>query len=90
VQWMAWTLPTAIFFAGIAVGLVLMTLIELRWPTVARRGWLPIATTRGDRFFIGLLSVAWLHIGWLALTEAPLPIASALSIVLFALVLRKA
>ena len=87
---MAWTLPTAMFFVGIAIALVVMTLIELRWPTVARRGWLPLATTRGDRFFIGLLSVAWLHIAWLALTEASILIASGLSVVVFLLVLRKA
>ena len=59
--WMAWTLPTAIFFVCIAVVLFVMTLLELRYPTVRRRGWLPIATTRGDRLFITLLGAAFIH-----------------------------
>lgn len=44
---MAWTLPTALFFGGIAVLLAGMTLVELRWPCVERKGFLPITTTRG-------------------------------------------
>ena len=34
-------------------------------PTIERRGFLPMATTRGDRLFIGLLGAAWIHLGWL-------------------------
>ena len=56
--WMAWTAPTAAFFIGIGLALSALTLFELRWPSHKRRGFLPLATTRGDRFFIGLLS-AW-------------------------------
>ena len=54
-SWMAWTLPVAVFFSCIVLMLVGMTLWELRSPTVMRKGWLPMATTRGDRLFIGLL-----------------------------------
>ena len=42
-----------------------MTAWELAQPTVERRGFLPMATTRGDRLFIGLLGAAWIHLGWL-------------------------
>ena len=86
--WMAWTLPTAIFFAGIALALTAMTLAELKWPTTERRGLLPIATTRGDRFFISLLSVAWLHLAWLGLTDLSLVFASLLAIGLTAFIMR--
>ena len=89
-QWMAWTLPTALFFTAIATALVVMTVLELLRPTVARRGWLPISTTRGDRFFIGLMSAAWVHIGWLAMAGQTVWIASLLSAALFVLILRKA
>ena len=89
-DWMAWTLPTALFFIAIGVGLAVMTLAELRWPTVARKGWLPMRTTRGDRFFISLLSAAWVHIGWLAATDAPVWMASLFAAVLAAVILRKA
>ena len=64
-SWMAWTLPSALFFIGIAVSLIVMTVLELRMPTTLRRGFLPMATTRGDRFFISLLSAAFIHLAWL-------------------------
>ena len=87
--WMAWTWPTAVFFTGIAVALTIMTLLELRWPTVERRGLLPISTTRGDRFFISLLGSAFIHVLWLAATDLPVLIASLLSLGYAALILSK-
>ena len=51
-EWMAWTAPTAAFFAAIAAMLAGMTTWEIVSPTQRRRGWLPIATTRGDRLFV--------------------------------------
>ena len=69
-NWMAWTLPTAAFFIAVAIAVTSMTLLELRWPTVRRKGWLPMATTRGDRFFLSLLSAAVVHVVWLAVTDS--------------------
>lgn len=71
-EWMAWTLPTAIFFLLIALMLMGMTVWELVSPSRARRGVLPLVTTRGDRLFIGLLGSAYIHLAWLAVTEASL------------------
>ena len=88
--WMAWTAPTAIFFAAIALALAAMTLAELRWPSVERRGFLPMVTSRGDRFFISLLAAAFIHLAWLAATDAPLYIASALALAAAALIMRYA
>jgi len=68
-EWMAWTLPVAVFFCCIALMLVGMTVWELKSPTVERKGWLPIPTTRGDRLFIGLLSAAYLNLAFLAVSE---------------------
>jgi predicted small integral membrane protein len=67
--WMAWTLPVAVFFACIALMLVGMTVWEIRSPTVMRKGYLPIATTRGDRLFIGLLFAAYVNLAFLAFSE---------------------
>jgi len=67
--WMAWTPPVAIFFACIALLLVVMTVWELRSPTVARKGLLPLVTTRGDRLFIGLLLAAYINLAWTGLTD---------------------
>ena len=80
-SWMAWTWPTAVFFIAIGVGLVVMTLVEISRPTHLARGFLPMATTRGDRFFISLLSAAFIHLIWLGLIEIYLPVASLLALV---------
>ena len=67
-EWMAWTTPTAAFFITIALILTAMTIWQVISPSVARRGFLPIATTRGDRLFIGLLGSAYIHLAWIGLT----------------------
>jgi len=88
-NWMYWTLPTALFFIAITVMLVAMTALQLVWPTVLRKGWLPMATTRGDRLFIGLLVTAYIHLAWAALTEdLSLWWASAISALWLAALLR--
>jgi predicted small integral membrane protein len=69
-RWMAWTAPSAVFFAVILGLLAVMVIWELVSPTVARRGFLPMPTTRGDRFFISLLAAAFIHMAWLGLTAA--------------------
>lgn len=68
-EWMAWTTPVAVFFVCIALLLMGMTLWEMRSPSVLRKGWLPMATTRGDRLFIGLLLAAYLNLVWVGLGE---------------------
>ena len=69
--WMAWTLPTALFFMAIAGLLVLFSWLALRFPETPRRGILRIETTRGDRLFITLLGSAWINLAWLGLVGAP-------------------
>ncbi len=68
-EWMAWTLPVAVFFICIVLMLAGMTLWEIKSPTIERRGFLPIATTRGDRLFIGLLSAAYVNLAFVAVSE---------------------
>jgi len=79
-EWMAWTLPTAVFFTAIILMLIGMTVWQLASPTIERRGFLPIATTRGDRLFIGLLTSAYIHLAWLGLTDYNLWWASGISL----------
>jgi len=64
---MVWTTPVAVFFCCVALMLVGMTIWEIRSPTVMRKGFLPIATTRGDRLFIGLLGAAYVNLILLAM-----------------------
>lgn len=68
-QWMVWTTPVAIFYTLIALSLVGLTIWEVRSPTIIRKGFLPMKTTRGDRFFIGLLGSAYINLAWLGFTD---------------------
>lgn len=67
-DWMVWTTPVAVFFASIALMLFGMTAWEIKSPTSMRKGFLPIATTRGDRLFIGLLCAAYINLAFVGLT----------------------
>lgn len=67
-SWMAWTLPTALFFLTIFLLLVGMSVWEYFSPGGAPRvGLLRFETTRGDRLFISLLGAAFIHLAWLGL-----------------------
>jgi predicted small integral membrane protein len=99
-EWMAWTTPVAVFFACILLMLIGMTVWEIRSPTTERRGFLPIATTRGDRLFIGLLSAAYINLvfiglagklaEWLSLSDEPsIWVSFAASMACLVLVMRK-
>lgn len=99
-DWMVWTTPVAVFFIGIALVLIGMTVWEIKSPTMLRKGFLPIATTRGDRLFIGLLSAAYINLAfvglagriaeWLSLEQEPsIWISFVLSMGFLALVMRK-
>jgi predicted small integral membrane protein len=98
--WMAWTVPVAVFFTSIVLMLVAMTVWEIKSPTVMRKGFLPIETTRGDRLFIGLLSAAYVNLAFVALSEKMIDwfglasepsiwISFVLSMLLLAFILRK-
>jgi predicted small integral membrane protein len=99
-DWMVWTTPVAVFFICVALMLAGMTLWEIKSPTILRRGWLPIATTRGDRLFIGLLAAAYINLifvgiagrlqEWLGLEAEPsVWIGFAISMLALAIIMRK-
>lgn len=99
-EWMAWTTPVAVFFACIVLMLAGMTVWEIKSPTVLRKGFLPMETTRGDRLFIGLLSAAYVNLAfvgvsgrlaeWLSLESEPsIWIGFVLSMALLGLIMRK-
>ena len=99
-DWMVWTTPVAVFFSCIVLMLIGMTIWELRSPTVLRKGFLPIATTRGDRLFIGLLVAAYINLafvglaGWIAETvglknEPSVWISFVVSMLVLVLIMRK-
>jgi predicted small integral membrane protein len=75
IAWMAWTLPTAIFFAALACTLAVMTWLAAAYPEAERVGILRIPTTRGDRLFISLILAAVIHLLWIGLVGSD-PIAT--------------
>lgn len=87
-EWMAWTLPTAVFFCVIALILVAMTTWQALAPSVPRRGFLPLVTTPGDRLFIGLLVSAYVHLAWVGLTSASIWFALGICVVWMLVVMR--
>jgi predicted small integral membrane protein len=78
IAWMAWTVPTAIFFALLAATLCVMTRLAIVYPEAERVGILGIPTTRGDRLFISLIVAAVIHLLWIGFvgtdTVATLPV----------------
>ena len=62
IAWMAWTLPTAIFFVLLAGTLATMTWLAVVYPEAERVGILRIPTTRGDRLFISLIMAAVIYV----------------------------
>ena len=87
-EWMEWTLPTAIFFIAIFLILVAMTIWQTVSPSIERRGFLPIPTTPGDRLFIGLLGSAYIFLAWIGLTSFTLWIMLAIAICWIIVVMR--
>ena len=69
-RWMSWTAQTAVLFALIIGAIIALTIWERVSPTALRRGFLPMPTTRGDRYFIGLLATGFILMLWLGLTAA--------------------
>ena len=86
--WMAWTLPVALFFIAVLLMLAGMTVWQIRSPSVARKGFLPIPTTRGDRLFISLLSSAYVNLAWAGLTDMPQEAGAGISFLLLLVLMR--
>jgi len=65
IAWMAWTIPTAIFFVLLVSTLAVMTYLAAVYPEAERVGVLRIPTTRGDRLFVSLILAAVIHLLWI-------------------------
>ncbi|WP_372575111.1 DUF2160 domain-containing protein [Ruegeria jejuensis] len=87
-EWMAWTWPTAAFFAIIASILITLTVLAIKYPETPRVGILGIETTRGDRLFISLLGSAFINLGWLGVVGANQGLALILCLIYAAIVFK--
>ena len=80
-SWMAWTWPTGLVFAGIFAAIIVLAVIEVRYPGGdERNGILGLATTRGDRLFMTLLGSVYIFFAWLGFIGFPLWAPLALSV----------
>lgn len=88
--WMAWTLPTALFFGAIIVLLAGMGVWQKLQPVNEPRvGILGVPTQRGDRLFLTLLGSAFIHLAWIGLAgDLPLWGATLASLVYAVLVFK--
>ncbi|MEO0562759.1 MAG: DUF2160 family membrane protein [Chloroflexota bacterium] len=66
IEWMRWTVPTLIFVVGIFVMLGIMTIWDVRSPSVKTKGILPFGFTRGDRLFLSIMTVLGTSLLWMA------------------------
>ena len=81
-SWMAWTLPTAIFWLVIVSLIASMGVWEYFSPGGDPRvGILRFRTTRGDRLFISMLGSAFINLAWLGLFDLSLWWALGISLV---------
>ena len=87
-EWMCWTKPTAIFFVVLFLMIMGMLVWELISPTIERHGFLKISTTRGTRFFLGLLGSGYIHLAWIAFTDQTVWLAIPISVCWTIIVMR--
>jgi predicted small integral membrane protein len=73
-------------FRCIVLMLIGMTVWEIRSPTIERKGFLPMRTTRGDRLFIGLLAAPTST--WPGRADDWPVVAAAIGFVMLALIMR--
>ena len=67
IRWMQWNVPSAIFFIVLFCTIVGMGIWEGFQPTVSRKGFFPMWTTRGERLFLVIISTAGICLVWIAL-----------------------
>lgn len=63
--WMHWTVPSAIGIFGVFAMIVGLNVLDNYKPGFARKGFLPMATTRGDRVFVCIISTIIIWMLWL-------------------------
>ena len=71
-SWMYWTFPSIILFGGIFLSILCLGIWDRYSPSVARKGFLPIETTRGDRLFIGFISSIIIYLLWMVVFKQSL------------------
>jgi predicted small integral membrane protein len=64
---MQWTPPTIGLFIAVITILTIMTIWDIRSPSVPRKGFLPVGFTRGERLFLSVVTFLGTILAWMAL-----------------------
>jgi len=86
--WMAWTWPTGAVIALIIAAIAFLTVMDVRRPPVSRKGFLPIPTDRGDRFYIAMLGLLAINLTWWGVTDVSPLIGLGLSLLWLGVTMR--
>jgi predicted small integral membrane protein len=86
-EWMAWTTGTLILVVCVFAGLAGLAVLAALRPSTPRKGFLPMATARGDRIYVGLLGTGLILVVLMAASSAPVVLGLALGAVWMAVVL---
>jgi predicted small integral membrane protein len=65
-EWMYWTWQSGVAVGGLFAAIAFMAVWDAKNPSIPRKGFYPIHTTRGDRFFLGIISAIFILLLWLA------------------------
>lgn len=83
IEWMAWTWPTLIFDIIILTLIGAFAVAAVVKPSTPRKGFLPVPTARGDRFYISVIGTALFMILYIALTDMSLAIGLVAALVMW-------
>jgi predicted small integral membrane protein len=87
--WMQWTPLTLGLLIALFAALTVLTVWDIRSPSIRRKGFLPVGFTRGERFFLSVVIFLATMIFWLAfLPNANLLYALPVAGILIVLVVR--
>jgi predicted small integral membrane protein len=88
-QWMEWSDATFALFIVVIAMLTGMTIWDVRSPSSPRKGFMPIAFTRGDRLFLSIVTLIGTVVLWIAfLPDVDWRIALPVAAVLIFIVVR--
>ncbi|MDY7100138.1 MAG: DUF2160 family membrane protein [Actinomycetota bacterium] len=84
-DWMAWTGATFALVVVLVAIVAAFTVAAVVRPSRPTKGFLPIATARGDRLYISLIGLALFLVLYIALTDLPLHVGLAAALVVWVL-----
>lgn len=64
--WMQWTTATAIGIGALFFAIGILTVLAIKRPDPGSKGFYPFITTRGDKLFLGIVSVLAFFFLWMA------------------------